>query len=122
MTFHSDKPWQLSIVALLLGSSVSASEPPTLRGNPFARPPSVVTTPSLSEPRVDGDPTGLELRATLVGLRDRLANVAGKTLRPGDEFQGYTLVQVLEDRAVFARAGKRLTVFVKPELEKDDED
>ena len=93
-----------------------------MRGNPFARPPSVVITPRLSEPRVDGDPTGLELRATLVGSRDRLANVAGKTLRPGDEFQGYTLVQVLEDRAVFARAGKRLTVFVKPELEEDDED
>ena len=122
MTLHRDKLWQLPVAALLLGSIANANEPPTLRGNPFARPPSVVTAPRLSEPGVDGDPSGLDLRATMVGSRDRLANVAGKTLRPGDDYQGYTLVQVLEDRAVFARAGKRLTVFVKPELEEDDED
>ena len=78
--------------------------------------------PIRPEARIDGDPSGLELRATLVGSRDKLANVAGKTLRPGDEIQGYTLVKVFEDRAVFARKGSRLTVYVKPELEEDDEE
>ncbi len=122
MIFRGNKLWQWIAVALLFGSSASANEPPTLRSNPFARPPSAATVPVLNEARSAGDPSGLDLRATMVGSRDNLANVAGKTLRPGDEFQGYTLVRVLEDRAVFSRAGKRLTVFVKPELEDNDED
>ncbi len=121
MRTRSKRLWLVTLVALLLAAAAGASEPPTLRSNPFARPPSVVTAPILSEARLDGDPSGLELRATLVSTQNRLANVGGKTVRPGDEVQGYKLLQVFEDRAVFARQGKHLTIVVKPDLEENDE-
>lgn len=108
--------------AALLAATAGANDAPALRNNPFARPPSVASAPILSDARSYGNASEIDLRATLVGSRDKLANVAGKTLRPGDEVQGYTLVQVFEDRAVFAREGNRLTIYVKPELEEDDEE
>ena len=122
MIIRATESVYLVVVALLFGSVADASEPPTLRSNPFARPPSAPITPRLSEPGTDGDSSGLELRATMVGTRGKFANVAGRTLRPGDEYQGYTLVQVHEDRAVFSREGRRLTIYVKPELEENDEE
>ena len=122
MMFRYRQSLQAIAIALLLGTIASANEPPTLKSNPFARPPSAAITPIQSELRHDGDPSGLELRATMVGSGGNLANVAGRTLRPGDDYQGYTLVRVFEDRAVFARQGRRVTVYVKPDLEDDNED
>ena len=113
---------RLSVLAmLLLCTTGNAAEPPRLSKNPFARPPSAVTMPERPIVRDDGSTQEIDLRATMVGSRDKLANVAGKILRPGDEVQGYKLLLVFEDRAVFARAGNRLTIYVKPDLENDDE-
>ena len=122
MSIRANSIGALVACALMFTATASADDAPALRNNPFSRPPSVVTATVVSESRFDADPSGLDLRATLVGSRGKLANVAGKTVRPGDEIQGYTLVQVFEDRAVFKREGNRLTVFVKPELEENDED
>lgn len=107
--------------ALALTAATNADEPPRLTHNPFARPPSEVAIPERPLMRSDGTLLPLELRATLVGENDKLANVAGKIIRPGDEVNGYTLLQVFENRAVFRNAGKRLTIYVKPDLEEDDE-
>ena len=98
-----------------------ASEPAELRHNPFVRPPSVVTI-SDREPRRADDSTGAPVvLATLVTPRNKLANVDGKILRPGEDIYGYLLVQVFENRAVFERHGTRLTVYVKPQPEESDE-
>ena len=122
MRFGLPTTVQIVAVVFLFSSGAGATEPPALRSNPFARPPSVTPAPTLSAARIDSGDSGLELRATMVGTRGKLANVAGKTLRPGDEYLGYTLVQVFEDRAVFLREGRRLTVYVKPDLEETDEE
>ncbi|MDH3613690.1 MAG: hypothetical protein OES10_10455 [Gammaproteobacteria bacterium] len=106
---------------LTLCVAAGAAEPPRLTHNPFTRPPSQVTIPDRLLERPDGSTQELDLRATLVASRDKLANVAGKILRPGDEVHGYTLLQVFEDRAVFTREGNQLTIYVKPNLEQDDE-
>ena len=68
-------------------SIVDATEPPALAHNPFARPPSEATSPFVPQLQADGTRPALDLRATMVGTRDRLANVAGKTIGPGDEIQ-----------------------------------
>ena len=108
-------------LATLLGTGAYAAEPSRLVHNPFARPPSAVTAETRSLIQADGLITPLDLRATMVASNDRLANVAGRILRPGDEVRGYTLLQVFEDRAIFSKAGKRLTIYVKPNPEEDDE-
>ncbi len=106
---------------LLAGMAVArAAEPPSLEHNPFSRPPSERTVPETRSPRSEDDgQVGLVLTATMVAGDDRLANVDGRVMRPGDEVEGYELLQVFEDRAVFDRNGRRLTVYVKPELVDD---
>lgn len=111
----------VTAVVLALSSVTQAQEPPRLSNNPFARPSSEVTVTARPLLRIDGSTQELDLRATLVGSNDKLADVAGKVLRPGDEVQGYTLLQVFEDRAVFAKAGSRLTIYVKTDPEENDE-
>ena len=122
MMFRLEKTWAATVAVLLFGATTDANEAPELRNNPFARPPSAVTMPFRSDTRTDGPTPALELRATLVGTWNKLANVGGKIVRPGDDVAGYKLVQVFEDRAVFSREGNRLTIYVKPELEDDDEE
>jgi hypothetical protein len=110
------------ILAAALQSSVArADEAPRLSHNPFARPPSEVTVPIRTQPGRDGATPELDLRATMVATNSKLANVGGRTVRPGDDVQGYTLLQVFEDRAVFSRGDKRLTIYTKPDPEEDDE-
>ncbi|MDH3430115.1 MAG: hypothetical protein OEM60_08965 [Gammaproteobacteria bacterium] len=111
----------LTAAAVLQFSAAGATEQPQLAHNPFARPPSRITAPVRPSVRTDGSTQEIDLRATLVASSNRLANVAGRILRPGDEVQGYTLIRVYENRAIFAREGSRLTIYVKPDLHKDDE-
>ena len=112
-----------SMIALLASGMTAASDPQELRHNPFSRPPSERT---ITEPSVDGNTNAvapaIDLRATMVAAKDRLANIGGRILRPGDDVQGYSLRQVFEDRAVFVREGKELTIYVKPDRMEDDED
>ena len=69
----------------------------------------------------DGTLPDLVLVATMVAANERLANLGGRVMRPGDEAFGHKLMQVFEDRAVFTRHGKRLTIYVKPDLVEEDE-
>ena len=120
MKHHSRK---LGIaICFALPVATAATEPPTLAHNPFSRPPSAATFDDADVAlEFDGTGPALKLLATMIGSNNRLANVAGRVLRPGDEVQGHSLLQVFEDRAVFLREGRRLTIYVKPELEEDDE-
>lgn len=111
----------LVVLALLSATSLYAKDPAPLLNNPFTRPPSVVTVEPRMSLAADGSIQVIDLRATMVVANKGLANVGGRILRPGDDAQGYTLLRVFEDRAIFSRAGKRLTVYVKPELVEDDD-
>jgi len=106
----------VAILTLYATSLYAADdEPPRLRHNPFSRPSSEVivsmTNPIVAE-SVSTEP--LELRATMIGTVNRLANVDGKILRRGDEIQGYVLVAIHERYAVFERNGEETTVYVRP--------
>ena len=95
-------------------------EPPTLRNNPFSRPPSEVianVTNPISPVPTSTEP--LELQATMIGTVTKLANVGGKIIKQGDEVQGYVLVAIHERYAVFARNGEETTVYVKPVQSED---
>ena len=111
-----------TVAALLATPGAIADEPPALDHNPFSRPPSerlaVARGPSAT---VDDVIIEIDLRATMASGSSALANVDGRVIRPGDEIDGYLLLEVLEDRAIFQRGDKRLTVYVKPDLVEDDE-
>jgi hypothetical protein len=107
--------------ALLLPAGSNATEPQRLLHNPFSRPPSIATVAEHRLLRNADSAQTLHLRATMVSSEDRLANVAGKILRQGDEVQGFTLLRIFEDHAIFVRSGSRVTVFVNPGLAQDVE-
>ena len=109
-------------LVLTLTSPSFAEDPPALVHNPFARPPSEVTREDRNFFVSSGnDAPTLQLNATLVGTGYKLANVAGRIMRPGDEVDGFRLLEVYEDHAVFLRAGSKQAIYVKPELVADDE-
>ncbi len=108
------------VTALLIYGNCDA-EPLDLRHNPFARPPSAVTEPNRGERTPLDSSIEPVVLATMVGSQNTLANVDGRILRPGDQIYGYTLVRVFENRAIFNRQGKRITVYVKPQLDEGDE-
>ncbi len=112
------------ILGLLAASlDVSADEPRGLANNPFQRP-DIAEIPQPVQVEENGSETvrpELDLRITLIAGRERLAKVGEKLLRPGDDVDGYTLVRVYENRAVFERRGKEITVRVKPGLLADDD-
>ena len=93
---------------------VAADTPPALSHNPFSRPSSEVM-PMARDVRDDDDstPENLILQATMVGRVSRLANVGGRILKTGDEYQGYRLVAIHEDSATFERGGRSITVYVR---------
>ena len=104
------------------GTPVCADEPPELEHNPFTRPYSKIDVNRANVDDADSGPMpAIDLKATLVGGSKGSANIAGRVLRPGDEVGSYRLVRVYEDRAVFSRDGEYLTVYVKPELNENNE-
>ena len=111
---------QLTLALLLLQvllSGMATAQTALLMHNPFSRPPSAEAPEPGSAQSERNEPIQpVDLRATMVASTQRLADVAGRILRPGDEVQGFTLLQVFEDRAVFENQGRHLTVYVKPEL------
>lgn len=102
--------------------SLAADGPPALSHNPFSRPPSEFIRIDRDVSRGDDDSEQpIPLHATLIGQKNRLANVGGRVIRPGDEFQGYLLVDIQEQYAVFRRDGRTVTVYVKPLVVEEDE-
>ena len=101
---------------------VAADEPPALSNNPFSRPSSeVIRVDDFIVEADDGSVSNIPLHATMVGSVSRLANVGGRVLKPGDDYQGYSLVAIHEQYAVFERAGRPITVYVKPLLADNEE-
>jgi len=112
----------VALASVCLPSVYAADGPPELSHNPFSRPPSEVIRNEQSVFEWDeGNGETLNLQATMIGSAKRLANVAGRILKPGDDIDGYRLVAVHERYAVFRRDSKMVTVYVKPHLAENDE-
>lgn len=111
-----------ALIATCAVTTGIADEAPPITLNPFARPPSVTIAeePSLTAPATARRVT-MDLRATMVGERGSLANVAGKIISPGDTVEGFQLLRVYDDRAEFEIQGERVTVYVRPPVDENNE-
>ncbi len=100
----------------------AADKPPALSNNPFSRPSSeVIRVETVVVESDDGSGPNIPLQATMIGSVNRLANVGGRILKTGDEFEGYRLVDIREQYVVFKKAGRPITVYVKPLLADNEE-
>ena len=80
-----------------------------LHRNPFERPALAAAPPSeVARPAPAPPPWTPVLKATMVSEGGRsLANVDGQMVGKGEDYQGYTLIDVREREAVFERGGNR---------------
>ncbi|HSS66775.1 MAG TPA: hypothetical protein VLS27_20260, partial [Gammaproteobacteria bacterium] len=87
-----------------------------LSTNPFLRP---VLSPGAPEPTDASGPVRStappsNLRFTLAAGPDSLVNVDGRTLRIGEEINGYRLEAVRADSAVFRNGDELIELEIKP--------
>ncbi len=106
----------LAVAALSVAFACRAEESVVeLRTNPFIRPD--LSSPSPEPNRTSGPlrstspPT--RLRFTLAAGPDSLVNVDGRTLRIGDEINGYRLEAVRADTAIFSNGREVIELKVK---------
>jgi hypothetical protein len=96
--------------AALLGTlTAQASDTPPLANNPFLRP-------RVAEQTAPVEPASppLELRAILLAGDASRVDVGGRIVGVGEALDGYRLVSVTEDGAVFEHAGHALRLVLPP--------
>ena len=97
---------------LLLAAATSAGyaladDVPTLANDPFVRP-QLVEHPA-QEPAQSTSPS-LELRAILSAGDASRVDIGGRIVRVGEEVDGFTLVSVSEDGALFEQGGRSIRI------------
>ena len=107
----------LVMIALLLTAPAAADvQLLSLSNNPFARPPMPEKKPPPSIPVAvkKVEPVELELTATMVSDSASMVIVEGELIAVGESFKGMKLLKVMEGKAVFAGAGKKMTYKIEP--------
>ena len=106
----------IAFAALSIALSCGAQESVELRTNPFIRPDLSLRAPAATDAsgpmRSTSPPT--RLRFTLAAGPDSLVNVDGRTLRIGEEINGYRLEAVGADTAIFRNGNEILELKVRP--------
>lgn len=105
-----------ALPVLFAGAVVAEETVYMLQSNPFARP--FVEKPTEAKPMPAPKLPSLqdlELRATMVAKGNSFANVGGKILGIGEEIEGYRLVSVESEKAVFSKGDKFITLTLNSE-------
>jgi hypothetical protein len=102
--------------ACFASNLVAAPDLLSLRNNPFSRP-EIVNAPPPPPPVapivvLPPEEVVLDLTATMVSKTVPMVIVDGELLAIGDEIEGLKLIEVMEGRAVFARAGKKYSFMI----------
>ncbi len=107
---------RLANVALLLSCAACGANAGELSRNPFL-PPADFNVVSAGNGASSVRQQNLEMRVSgiLVAGDQALVSIAGQILAPGEEVNGYLLVEVTADRAVFQRGEELLTLNLYPE-------
>lgn len=104
----------------VLGDVPVEPDAPELRHNPFDRPDFVAKlTHGAEGAQLSGWP--YVLHATLRAGALSLANVDGRLIGVGEEYEGYRLIRVGEGDATFQKDGLRVTVTVGNKDEESDD-
>lgn len=105
------------LLALCLGlllPALAAAEPEALvlRHDPFIRPSLGASALANGAPEAPDVAWRPMLRAVVVAGPKSSALVDGQVLELGDELEGYRLIQVAPDKAIFSKKGRRVELSV----------
>jgi hypothetical protein len=98
-------------VGLVCLPGLAMAQASSLKHDPFARPV-LAPRPTSTTPESESE-WKPELRAVLVAGPKSIVNIEGALLRHGDQFNGYRLVEVHEESAVFVNNNKRVTLTLR---------
>ena len=107
MSTRRRMPLYLS-AGLICLSGVAAAQADNLKHDPFVRPV-LVPQPTSAAPASESA-LKPELRAIMAAGPDSIVNIEGVLLRRGEQFNGYRLIEVHEETAVFVKNNKRVTL------------
>ena len=99
-------------LALLAVPAAWATE---LERNPFRSPLQQEANHAANAGGGDLDSDAVELRGILVAGSHSMVNLGGRIIGIGEEVDGYRLLSVAEEHAVFQHAGETITLHLYPE-------
>ena len=106
------------LLAAAIGGAVADDTAYVLQINPFERPEAEKSAEN--KPVQEREPPRLEhlrLRATLTAGSESLVNVDGVIVGIGEEFEGYRLVEVRRDQAIFSNGDELITLTLDQDTE-----
>ena len=101
--------------------SIALTHANDLRRDPFQPPASIdmPATETSSQPAVSNSP--LKIRGIMRSGDQALVNLGGDIIAPGEESNGYLLLVVAEDHAIFQRGEELVTLYLYSENENETE-
>jgi hypothetical protein len=108
------------LVMLLVILQASSAGGTTLSRNPFKSP---LPKPGGAVAQASDDAsaeTGLALKGIMIIGDQALVDLGGHILAIGEEAEGYTLMSVTEEQAVFLRQGRRVVMNVYEDENEDE--
>lgn len=110
--------WLVPAVHSAEPASGQKAEPPKLTANPFSRPKNLASKrapgPNTAGRTSVGNDRGL--RAVLSGGNGGLANIGGALIETGSLFDGYLLMRIERDTAIFMRGGEEIRIEIGEDL------
>lgn len=100
-------PFYLS-AGLICLSGVAGVQADNLKHDPFVRP--LLLPQPTSAAQASASAAKPELRAIMAAGPESIVNIEGVLLRRGEQFNGYRLLEVHEETAVFIKNNKRVTL------------
>jgi len=97
----------LLVAAAACTSQALAADVPPLANDPFLRP-QLIEPPEPAPAEAASPP--LELRAILSAGDASRVDIGGRIVRVGEEIDGFTLISVSEDDALFERGGRSIRI------------
>ena len=108
------RKWLGALVLLLAAGPVGAE---LLRRDPFQPPADLMAAPAATGGASLTPGTQPQIRGILVAGDQSLVNLGGELLGIGESANGYRLLQVREDHAVFQRGDEVITLSLYPDKE-----
>jgi hypothetical protein len=110
MSIHLKKI-RLFLMGLICLPGLASAQAGSLQHDPFVRP--VLAPQAVSMTAEQEAKRKPELRAVMVAGSKSLVNLEGALLRQGEQINGYRLIEVHEESAIFINKHKRITLNLR---------
>lgn len=109
--------WIIAVALVTLAANAQR-----LQRDPFQPPQEYTDANAVASGGARPQAIEAKIRGILVAGGQSLVNFGGEIIGPGEEVNGYRLLQVEEERAVFQRGDEIITLSLYPDADDDGND